>query len=69
MRLKVSSEELLNALVNKGWSVTQAALEMGISVARMGKYLKADRGVYPQTAAKMRRLFGEKVIYLTGEKE
>ena len=67
MQARVNSEELYKAVMAKGMNIKEAGKLAGMFAQNFGRFMKYDRNVRIETAAKLREAFGEKVVYMVRE--
>ena len=60
---KVDSAKLLEIMMSKGLSNRAASRRCGISEHIFGQYVRSDMPITHLTATKLRRVFGEDVVY------
>ena len=63
MRLKVDSKALAEAIMRSGLHQWEAAKLAGISNYALMQMLKKDKKIQTVTAGKLRKAFGEDVVY------
>lgn len=63
-RIMVKSKEIVEGLVSRSMTATEAAQVLGINYNRFRELLKRDRQVTTKTAGKLVKLFGMRVVYI-----